>query len=200
MCNERNIRMKNCEKYKTVDEREKALREYEKQETIADIVSEMRNEGHTGDNSCLEWVGAKMQRYADRIEAAANHHFREATKMIPHGEAAAEKIETTAPTAEKSSAVGDVAAMREALMEASIALSSATHHHLTEDDAKECLAVIESALSKPPRNCDVGTADAQVSRYNEFCMQRACSECPFYAAGDLLACGVRWAQMPYEEA
>ena len=42
-----------------------------KQETIADIVSEMRNEGHTGDASCLEWVCAKFTSYADRIEAAA---------------------------------------------------------------------------------------------------------------------------------
>ena len=40
----------------------------------------------------------------------------------------------------------NVKAMREALLEASIALS---------DDAKDCLAVIESALSAPPRNCDV---------------------------------------------
>lgn len=58
-------------------------------------------------------------------------------------------------TCEESSQVGNAAAMREALLEASIALSSATHHHLTEDDAKDCLAVIESALSAPPRNCDV---------------------------------------------
>lgn len=57
----------------------------------------------------------------------------------------------------------------------------------------------EVELSRPLRNCDVGTADAQVSRYNKFCMQRACSECPFYVASDLLACGVRWSQMPYEE-
>ena len=75
--------MKDCEKYTTVDEREKAFSEYDRQETIADIVSEMRNEGHTGDASCLEWIGAKMQRYADRIKAAANHHFHEVTKMIP---------------------------------------------------------------------------------------------------------------------
>ena len=58
---------------------------------------------------------------------------------------------------------------------------------------------LAESLKKSLRNCDVGTADAQVSRYNKFCMQRACSECPFYVASDLLACGVRWAQMPYEE-
>ena len=42
-----------------------------KQETVADIVAAMRNESHSGDESCLEWVGAKMRTYADRIEAAA---------------------------------------------------------------------------------------------------------------------------------
>ena len=41
-----------------------------KQETIADIVAAMRDEGHAGDSSCLEWVGAKIRDYADRIEAA----------------------------------------------------------------------------------------------------------------------------------
>ena len=40
-------------------------------ETIADIVAEMRDEGHIGDASFLEWVGAKILHYADRIEAAA---------------------------------------------------------------------------------------------------------------------------------
>lgn len=32
-----------------------------KQETIADIVAEMRNESHAGDESCLEWVAEKMR-------------------------------------------------------------------------------------------------------------------------------------------
>ena len=41
------------------------------QETIADIVFAMRNEGHTGEASCLEWIRTKMTYYADRIEAAA---------------------------------------------------------------------------------------------------------------------------------
>ena len=39
-------------------------------ETISDIVAEMRKEGHSGDASCLEWVGAKLRSYSDRIEAA----------------------------------------------------------------------------------------------------------------------------------
>ena len=49
-----------------------------KQETIADIVAAMRNEGHAGDASCLEWVGAKIRGYADRIEDA---HRREVAEL-----------------------------------------------------------------------------------------------------------------------
>ena len=48
------------------------------QETIADIVAAMRDEGHAGDESCLEWVGAKMRTYADRIETA---HQREVEEL-----------------------------------------------------------------------------------------------------------------------
>lgn len=46
-----------------------------KQEIIADIVAEMRNEGHTGEASCLEWIRTKMTYYADLIEAALKREF-----------------------------------------------------------------------------------------------------------------------------
>lgn len=50
------------------------------------IVAEMRDEGHTGDASCLEWVGAKIRHYADRFEAAAmraeNARLRAALKPV----------------------------------------------------------------------------------------------------------------------
>ena len=134
----------------------------------------------------------------------------EVAKMIPHEEVDVSKMETTTPTREKSSAVGNAAAMREALenianmgeeIDYQLGSSDETvyafrHERSLAYNISECA---RTALSAPPRNCDVGTAEEQVSRYNEFCMQRACSECPFYAAGDLLACGVRWSQMPYEE-
>ena len=42
-----------------------------KQETVETVAAEMRNESHAGDESCLEWVGAKMRTFADRFEAAA---------------------------------------------------------------------------------------------------------------------------------
>ena len=154
-----------------------------RQETVADIVAAMRDESHAGDGSFLEWVGEKMRRYADRIEAAEKRE-REATR-------------------EKSSAVGNAAAIREALLEASIALSDATHHHMTEDDAKECLAVVVAALSVPPRNCDVGTAEEQYKRFDKICSARGLlKDCPLFEKTSPCCsplCFARWSQIPYEE-
>ena len=128
---------------------------------------------------------------------SANHQFCNVAKMIPHEEVDVSKMETTTPTREKSSVVGNSAKMREALMEASIALSSATHHHMTEDDAKDCLAVIETAISVPPRNCDVGTPEEQNERFLKFCTSMDCERyCPLFKAD---SCELAWAQMPYEE-
>ena len=141
----------------------------------------MRNERH--------------ETVADNV--SANHQFREVAKMIPHEEVDVSKMETTTPTREKSSAVGNAAAMREALLEASIALSDATHHHMTEDDAKECLSVVNASLSAPLRNCDVGTAEEQNNRFLKFCESLDCERyCPLFKAE---SCELAWAQMPYEE-
>ena len=103
----------------------------------------------------------------------------------------------------------NAAAMREALLEASIALSDATHHHMTEDDAKECLAVVVAALSAPPRNCDVGTADEQSDRFDKFCYSHSnCHKCPVKSIWnsqhrqkqlrEIIRCEIIWSQMPYE--
>ena len=136
----------------------------------------------------------KHETVADNV--SVNHQFREVAKMIPHEEVDVSKMETTTPTREKSSVVGNSAKMREALMEASIALSSATHHHMTEEDAKDCLAVIEAALSDPPRNCDVGTAEEQDERFDRWCDRKNIKDC--WGIG-CRKCLIAWAQMPYKE-
>ena len=146
----------------------------------------MRNERH--------------ETVADNV--SVNHQFREVAKMIPHEEVDVSKMETTTPTREKSSVVGNSAKMREALMEASIALSSATHHHMTEDDAKDCLAVIETAISAPPRNCDVGTPEEQSARFDAHCRKHiGCLTCPLRDkdGGVPKHCEFAWSQMPYEK-
>ena len=139
----------------------------------------MRNERH--------------ETVADNV--SANHHFREVAKMIPHEEVDVSKMETATPT-------GNAAAMREALLEASIALSDATHHHMTEDDAKECLAVVVAALSAPPRNCDVGTPKEQSARFDAHCRKHmGCLTCPLREkdGGVPKHCELAWSQMPYKE-
>lgn len=59
--------------------------------------------------------------------------------------------------------------LREALSKAGIALSWATHGHLTEDDAKECLEIVDAAIAEPLKNCEVGTPEEQYERWRSNC-------------------------------
>lgn len=66
----------------------------------------------------------------------------------------------------------------------------------------EMMDIIKDALSAPPRNCDVGTAEEQDERFDAFCERYAprCENCPcclWNMIGG--ACSIKWAQMPYEE-
>ena len=162
----------------------------ERQETVADVVDEMRQDIANGTVGIWSDFGGEIARsYADRIEAAAKRE-REAG-----AEAACHKPVTDCHGL-------NAAAMRKALMEASIALSSATHHHMTEDDANDCLAVIETALSVPPRNCDVGTPEEQSARFDAHCRKHmGCLTCPLREkdGGVPKHCEFAWSQMPYEE-
>ena len=155
----------------------------ERHETVAGIVAEMRECADSTEKHDLydlrECATDYLRILADRIEAAHNRELES--------------------TVEKSSVVGNSAKMREALMEASIALSSATHHHMTENDAKDCLAVIETAISEPPRNCDVGTEEEQRERFFKFCTPQRCDECKSHEDDSFYGCVLRWSQMQYEE-
>lgn len=61
---------------------------------------------------------------------------------------------------------------------------------------------VNSALSAPPRNCDVGTPEEQAERYENLCDSHTCGSicsgscCPLY---DYDCSPFAWAQMPYEE-
>ena len=63
----------------------------------------------------------------------------------------------------------------------------------------------ESALSKPLRNCDVGTEFEQVGRFKEFCHAHFCDHCPCRVDEidpshyETDPCPVIWAQLPYDE-
>lgn len=99
----------------------------------------------------------RHETVADNV--SAKHQFREVAKMIPHEEVAVSKMETTTQTCEKSSAVGNAEAMREALEQIRELLSIGG-----KPDTSMCIRyeaayqIAEEALAKPPRNCDVGNA------------------------------------------
>lgn len=63
------------------------------------------------------------------------------------------------------------------------------------------LSVVNTALAKPPRNCDVGTPEEQAERYEKLCDSHTCGSmcsgscCPLY---DYDCSPFAWAQMPYE--
>ena len=75
-----------------------------------------------------------------------------------------------------------------------------------DEDASEVRQRIMDALSSPPRNCDVGTADEQAQRYDKFCEGTDCVKCPVHALwhhyfdickNHKVSCGLIWEQMPY---
>ena len=48
---------------------------------------------------------------------------------------------------------------------------------------KEAQDMANAALSDPPRNCDVGTAEEQTRRWNRFCYRHECLSCPVKPIG-----------------
>ena len=55
-----------------------------------------------------------------------------------------------------------------------------------------------AALAAPVRNCDAGTAEEQGERFYAYCKGRSCADCAIRKFPNPF-CGIRWAQMPYEE-
>ena len=89
----------------------------------------------------------------DRIEAAANRQFREVAKMIPHEEDVS-KMETTTPTSEESSQVGNAEKMLEALQKIVLLTVKAGMSIRFEVACGIISSTARCALSAPPRNCD----------------------------------------------
>lgn len=68
-------------------------------------------------------------------------------------------------------------------------------------DLCEAKTAINAALAKPPRNCDVGTAEEQAARLRQYCLDKDSLDCRHYCMQSPKAfdCSMEWAQMPYEE-
>lgn len=146
-------------------------------ETIADIIAEMR-----------DWLGDAnsydLRSLADRLEAAWKRECA---------------------TAEKSSTVGDAAKLREACQKMRDLLMRRGDGKalciLTWDEFNESQKMLRAALSAPPRNCDVGTAEEQYERWQAFCNQydKDCTGCPCRSPHTTAYCFAKWGQMPYGE-
>lgn len=114
---------------------------------------------------------------------------------------------------------GDAAAMREALekirRELNVYCNGCTLlDRMTEDPPDyTCLRdslleierIVAAALSAPARQCDVGTAEEQWSRFEKMCSANRLPDDPDYCSckckvdgGCVNDCALIWAQMPYE--
>lgn len=102
--------------------------------------------------------------------------------------------------------IGNAAAMREALvgLEKSVQDFMATKGRNFYPDLAVALEAAAAAISAPPRNCDVGTAEEQAERMRrQFCAKQKrdgiidCSLCPIRHVYQR-DCTLAWAQIPYE--
>ena len=97
----------------------------------------------------------------------------------------------------------NIKAMREALNEIRSRLSYLYGHidgTVDPPALKEIYEIAGTALSAPPRNCDVGKPEEQAERFQWFCATRPCDCCTLKnKVNETLDCAIHWAQMPYEE-
>ena len=164
-------------------------------ETIADILAEMRDFANGQEkNHCYdlrEMATDNLRVLADRIEMAVDHTLAvEKVKAAREGFAAGEQSATDCNKRE------NVAAMRGALVENQCVITKCMdilnripdgvpYDGLIDDVADELCDLrnhVKKALSAPPRNCDVGTANEQIERHKKWCnsdrcIYKNCGEC-----------------------
>ena len=189
--------------------------EESKQETIADIVREMRKraqevyEGQAGYPESWEdqMNDDEIREIADRIEAAAKREREAGAEAAQICGEIGEMVGREA-ACKDSLQVGNAEKMREACENIAEYAKTAACHIEDIDDAhllsylNQIERWAESAISSPPRNCDVGTAEEQAARFDAQCRKHmGCLTCPFRAkdGGVHSLCDFAWSQMPYEK-
>lgn len=184
------------------------------QETVADIVAEMHYLGKLDEKSIDKiprtLMGLGLRTYADRIEAAAKRE--RGTAWNEGYDHAKRDFRPIADELERlrNTPIGNATAMREALEyvlnfdasnDAAMGDGISDAERIAEyaDHIEESQKKAHAALSAPPRNCDVGTAEEQAERYMKFCKNYPkCTGCPCVGRMQYHKCEFAWAQMPYE--
>ena len=127
-----------------------------RQETVADIVAEMRKEAfdRSDDASCTIEC-AILRHYSDRIEAASKREREAGAEAAQTCGEIGEMIGRDA-TSEKSSAVGNAAEMREALNDAysCAILNLLKTQNVEYVEIANALDKAKAVLAKQQRNCD----------------------------------------------
>ena len=154
-------------------------------ETLSDIVAQMRGRGEDGRMDRRLWLD-----YADRIEAAAK---REKSEIESDALAVGGVVEAERHTPRNA------AALRDAVIKALTLLNVCDWPPgVSLDGVGEVVREIDSALDKPPRKCDVGTAEEIDARWNAYCQKRIKRE-NCMSDKNCKGCAWRWAQTPYAE-
>lgn len=184
-------------------------------ETITDIIAEKRRRAAAIERDCAEKMKrgemisdcyarelvADIRRDADRLEAALKRETVEVSTR-----AAAFAINKT--NEEWHQKLGNAAKLREAL-KATLDLFWDIHNLNRSPQSNQAYAVIrqiKAALSAPPRNCDIGTAEEQEKRFDVFVRDRrgdliCMDRCPVRHGVDFGAinCVLAWGQKPYDK-
>jgi hypothetical protein len=136
-------------------------------ETIDDIVREMRKrfepyaKSDSNDARYVAYLG--YAEFADRIEKAVTNCNHLETVDI---ESRCIYGEVKEPTCDKSSQVGNVAKMRDVLRKMREFMDDVNHQQNPLEYGQYCWAVdiIDTALSAPPRNCDLYATEVEAYR------------------------------------
>ena len=191
----------------------------EPQETIADIIAEMRDLGKLDEKSTDKiprtLMGLGLRTYADRLDAARKREIDvlkqrcaelnaevaakdEVIKRL--NDAISEEQRRKMATTENSSAVGDAAKLREAL-KATLDLFWDIHNANRSPQSNQAYAVIrqiKAALSAPPRNCDIYLTEEAVDAATV--TVRGCEACSrIDMEAPCVFCMVRWLLAPAQE-
>ena len=176
-------------------------------ETIADIITEER--GVFDELRKHGYNVVSVDRMADIIDRVEEAHKREREAGAEAAQICGEIGEMVGREAYKNQSVtncnrfGNAGRMRDAFENIAEYDKAAECH--TEDAhllgyLNQIAMWAEDALSAPPRNCDVGTPEEQVERFQWFCDTRPCDGCTLKnKVNETLDCAIHWAQMPYEE-
>ena len=176
-------------------------------ETITGIANEIRARAGA-------WSDEKLKQYdlrlANRIEAAAKREVEKLNSVIQtavsRSDAEIDRLRREAEELRKP--LGNAAAMRGALDEILETLNKwRSNNEMEHWQYSQLWDIANAALAAPSRQCDVGTAEEQAIRFNDYCKKQGdgcCigkgrGACPIFK-GYKIDCGLVWSQTPYEES